>query len=80
VESSNDSITSLTPEDIGKSAGEVYEVLNNQGKATAKKLKNHVNDTMDSETVNQALGWLAKEGKVEIEVKKNGETKYRLNS
>jgi len=80
VESSNDSITGLTPEDIGKSAGEVYEVLNNQGKATAKKLKNHVNDTMDSETVNQALGWLAKEGKVEIEVKKNGETKYRLNS
>ncbi|MFB6180622.1 MAG: phosphoenolpyruvate synthase [Candidatus Nanohalobium sp.] len=71
----------LSVEDIGQSAGEIYEALNRHGKATASKLKEATDDKVDSEEVmNQALGWLAREGKIEVEVKKDGEIKYRLES
>jgi pyruvate,water dikinase len=73
-------INSLSVEDIGNSAGEIYETLNRHGKATASKLKQHTDDLDSEEVMNQALGWLAREGKIEVEVKKNGELKYRLES
>jgi len=76
-----DQIESLSVDDIGRSAGEVYETLNKHGKATASKLKDYTDEKVDSEEVmNQALGWLAKEGKIEVEVKKDGELKYQLES
>jgi pyruvate,water dikinase len=67
-------------DDVGNAAGEIYEALNQQGKATAQRLMDYTDDKVDSERVNQALGWLAKEGKVEVELKKDGKTKYRLSS
>lgn len=76
-----ENLDSLSVEDIGRSAGEIYETLNKHGKATASKLKEYTDDRVDSEEVmNQALGWLAKEGKIEVEVKKDGKLKYQLES
>jgi len=69
----------ISAEDIGSVAGEVYDALNEKGKSTANRLIDHVDETFDPKTVNQALGWLAKEGKIEVEVKKDGETKYKLD-
>jgi len=75
-----DQIKSLSVDDIGKSAGEIYEVLNKHGKATASKLKDYTDEVDSEDVMNQALGWLAREGKIEVAVKKNGELKYRLES
>ena len=73
-------IESLSVDDIGRSAGEIYDVLNKHGKATASKLKDYTDDVDSEDVMNQALGWLAREGKIELEVKKDGEMKYRLES
>ncbi len=75
-----DQIESLSVDDIGRSAGEIYDVLNQHGKATASKLKDYSDDIDSEDVMNQALGWLAREGKIEVEVKKDGEMKYQLES
>ena len=75
-----DQIESLSVDDIGRSAGEIYDVLNRHGKATASKLKDYTDDVDSEDVMNQALGWLAREGKIEVEVKKDGELKYQLES
>ncbi|MFB6209198.1 MAG: PEP/pyruvate-binding domain-containing protein [Candidatus Nanohaloarchaea archaeon] len=63
---------------IGKSAGKVYEALESHGKTTAEKLKDYTPKTVDSDALNQALGWLAKEDKVKIE-NEEGQVKFTLN-
>ncbi|MFB6193113.1 MAG: phosphoenolpyruvate synthase [Candidatus Nanohaloarchaea archaeon] len=63
--------------DIGDTAGRVYETLNQQGKATVNKIMDAASD-VDSVKLNQALGWLAKEGKIEVEEDEDGNKKYSL--
>jgi pyruvate,water dikinase len=67
----------ISPDDIGNAAGQVYSILNEQGKATAEKLRSHADEALDSEAVNQALGWLAKEDKVKLE-NEDGKVKFTL--
>jgi len=43
-------------------------------------LKDYTDDVDSEDVMNQALGWLAREGKIEVEVKKDGELKYQLES
>ncbi|MFB6208498.1 MAG: phosphoenolpyruvate synthase [Candidatus Nanohaloarchaea archaeon] len=64
--------------DIGSTAGQVYKTLNQQGKATANRLLDMTSKNLDHEKVNQALGWLAKEGKVVKQKDSDGRTVYRL--
>ncbi|MFB6145142.1 MAG: phosphoenolpyruvate synthase [Candidatus Nanohaloarchaea archaeon] len=62
---------------VGEPAGKVYDALNVHGKATASKLLNYTSDKVDSDTLNQALGWLAKEDKLKIE-NEDGKVTYSL--
>ena len=62
--------------DIGGSAGRVYEAINNQGKTTANRMLDRVSD-LDSEKLNQALGWLAKEDKIKVE-EEDGKKKFSV--
>jgi phosphoenolpyruvate-protein kinase (PTS system EI component) len=64
-------------QDVGNAAGEIYETLNKHGSAKASALKNYTSDLHD-QVREQALGWLAKEDKVEID-EEEGEIKYKLN-
>ena len=49
---------------VGEAAGQVWQVLSNEGPLTVTQLKNKLNGTSD--VLNFALGWLAREDKVEI--------------
>ncbi|PSH01990.1 MAG: phosphoenolpyruvate synthase, partial [Nanohaloarchaea archaeon SW_10_44_10] len=62
---------------IGTPAGKVYDCLESNGKATTSKLLNYTSSKIDSDSLNQALGWLAKEDKIEVENKER-EVVYRL--
>ncbi len=62
---------------MGDPAGQVYGALESHGKATAGKLLDYTQDAVDTQTLNQALGWLAKEGKIQIE-NHRGAVTYRL--
>ncbi len=62
--------------EIGGSAGEVYEALRDKGEAQANKLLNLTGD-LDSEALNRGLGWLAKEGKIEVR-EEDGEKYYSI--
>ncbi len=79
-ESQNEVENDFSVNGVGNAAGKIYETLNEQGKASAQKLLDYTDETLDSDKVNQALGWLAKEGKVEVEIRKDGETKYSLST
>lgn len=63
--------------DIGSTAGKVYQRLNEQGTATVNRLLD-ASRSVDHEKVNQALGWLAKEGKISKRKGEDGEVKYTL--
>lgn len=62
---------------IGKPAGDVYSALENKGVATKSALMDMTDKTVDAETLNQSLGWLAKEGKLRVENVK-GHVNYKL--
>jgi hypothetical protein len=49
---------------VGEAAGKVWQALSAEGPQTVAQLKKQLNGT--SEVVNFALGWLAREDKVEI--------------
>jgi hypothetical protein len=49
---------------IGETAGAIWELLDNNGPSTIAKLVKQVDQSRD--TVMQALGWLAREEKIEI--------------
>lgn len=50
---------------IGDTAGTVWQVLSRNGSLSMKRLVEEVGEKRD--TVMQALGWLAREGKISIE-------------
>lgn len=50
--------------EIGETAGKVWQLLNSEGPQTLAQIKKKVSST--GELVSLALGWLAREGKVEI--------------
>jgi predicted secreted Zn-dependent protease len=54
---------------IGKSAGDIYQTLNKSGGMTISKLKTKLG--ADPFTFNAAIGWLARENKVEIQKVRN---------
>lgn len=62
---------------FGGPAGEVYETLKNHGEATKDRILKSTDDAVDRESLDQALGWLAKEGKLEVEAR-DGELSYSL--
>jgi len=73
----DNSYGSINRETIGQAAGEVYDALNQHGEAKASALKEKTSSLSDN-VRDQALGWLAKEEKVEVN-EEEGEIKYKLN-
>lgn len=51
--------------EIGETAGRVWHVLDEKGPLTLAKLVKEIEDPRD--VIMQALGWLAREDKIEIE-------------
>ncbi len=49
---------------VGETAGKVWTVLNSEGPLTVAQLKKKVNGT--GELLNLAIGWLAREDKIDI--------------
>jgi hypothetical protein len=61
---------STAVQQIGESAGAVWHALSENGPLSYAKLVERVGGNRD--VVMQAVGWLAREGKVEIEESKRG--------
>lgn len=61
---------------IGEMAGKIYETLEEKGETTSAKLQKGVGAS-DDNLFQQALGWLAREGKINI-LKKGKSTKLSL--
>ena len=57
-----------TREQVGFTAGEVWHILNDFGPQTLAQLKKRVNGS--GELVHFALGWLAREDKIDISQEK----------
>ena len=53
-----------TKSQVGETAGQVWHLLNNEGPQTLIQLKKKLNG--NAELLNFAIGWLAREDKVEI--------------
>jgi len=51
-------------ESIGQTAGEIWHLLSNNGTSTVAKLVKEVDQSRD--LVMQAIGWLAREEKIQI--------------
>lgn len=49
---------------VGETAGQVWQVLNQNGPQTLAQLKKKLNE--DAELLNFAIGWLAREDKIEL--------------
>jgi len=49
---------------VGETAGKIWHLLNDEGPQTTSQLKKKFNGS--GEVLGFALGWLAREGKVEI--------------
>lgn len=62
-------------ETIGQSAGQIWEYLNANGESTLTKMKKDLD--LQGNFAELGLGWLAREGKVEI-TRKGTSTKVRL--
>ncbi len=61
--------------EIGMTAGKVYRYLASNGPALNTKLKKDLG--VDSSLVDQAIGWLARENKLDIE-SLEGDSRIRL--
>lgn len=59
-------------EQIGTAAGKVWNFLKANGPASAAKIQKGI--AGDAATTNQAIGWLAREGKVRADRDKKGIT------
>ena len=55
--------------EIAQTAGQVWNLLNENGETTLAQLKKKVNGSTD--LVTQGIGWLAREDKLNIEKKGN---------
>jgi len=68
-------MATATPEscltEIGETAGKVWRLLNKKGPLTLAKLVKDID--LPRDTIMQALGWLAREDKIDIE--ENGRTR-----
>ena len=62
---------------IGGTAGEIYDALKDKGEAHANQLLSYTAEKVNHEKLHEGLGWLAKEGKLEMK-KEDGEVKYQL--
>ena len=62
-------------ETIGQSAGQIWEYLNANGESTLTKMKKDLD--LQGNFAELGLGWLAREGKVEMS-KKGTSTNIRL--
>lgn len=62
-------------EQIGFSAGRIYDYLNNNGEATFSKIKKELD--LKGNFADLGLGWLAREDKVELS-KKGASVNVRL--
>lgn len=62
-------------ETIGQSAGQIWEYLNANGESTLTKMKKDLD--LQGNFTELGLGWLAREGKIEI-TRKGTSTKVRL--
>lgn len=62
-------------EAIGQSAGQIWEYLSNNGESSLTKMKKDLD--LKGNFADLGLGWLAREGKVEIS-KKGTATKIKL--
>ena len=62
-------------EQIGISAGQIYDYLNNNGESTFAKMKKELD--LKGNFADLGLGWLAREDKVEIS-KKGSSVNVRL--
>ena len=62
-------------EQIGMSAGQIYNFLNNNGETTFSKIKKELD--LKGNFADLGLGWLAREDKVEIS-KKGSSVNVRL--
>lgn len=56
--------------EVGETAGKVWRALSSDGPQTVVQLKKKVNG--ESDLLNFALGWLAREDKIEITPEKKG--------
>jgi len=54
---------------IGKAAEEVYEILEEHGGLNVDEISHYTSKKVDDQSLNQALGWLANEGKIRLESK-----------
>ncbi|MGD0958524.1 MAG: winged helix-turn-helix domain-containing protein [Methylomonas sp.] len=57
---------------IGEAAGKVWHFLNENGEASVNKVT--VETELSKNDVQRAIGWLAKEGKIKIDVNGRVET------
>jgi len=62
---------------VGETAGKIYDRLDDHGRATADKLKNLTDQNIDEKLLEQGIGWLAKEDKIEVR-EEDGNTVYEL--
>ncbi len=60
---------------IGQAAGKVWHFLKSKGPATASRIQSGIG--ADAALTNQALGWLAREGKLRVDRSKRF-TKFSL--
>lgn len=58
--------TNLTP-DIGTNAGVIWNILHNHGASDINHLENQSN--LDKEDIYEAIGWLAREKKINLRMK-----------
>ncbi len=54
--------------EVGETAGKVWHLLNDQGPLTVTQIRKKLNGSAD--LLNFAIGWLAREDKVEIQAEK----------
>ncbi len=61
---------------IGETAGKVWQFLKTNGPAPAKKIEKGIGE--NSALTNQAIGWLAREGKVAVDRTQKNNPTYAL--
>ncbi len=61
---------------IGETAGKVWQFLKTNGPAPAKKIEKGVGES--AALTNQALGWLAREGKLSVDRAQKNNPMYAL--
>ena len=66
----------LMSERIGETAGKVWQFLKTSGAAPAARIQKGIGET--TALTHQGIGWLAREGKLEIDRSQRKDATYRL--